>query len=307
MASLKHNLEYLAAAVGFWTARRLSPRVADKLGATLGSIAHSVMSRRRHLAFDNLKAGMGNSLSDAEISKIVKRVFQNTGRSLIEIARFGKTDQEDLRELVEGAGLDGLKEASEKGRGGIVATAHFGNWEMMGAWVGVNGYPIDLLVATQSNPKTDRMIRDLRRSMGSGAIDLSVSARRVFKSLQSNRFIGIACDQYAPARSVSVNFFGRPASAAKGPALFALRCGCPILPFLLRRVKYDRHVMIAGDPIYSPKSGDEEKDVQIMTERYMRFFEEQIRRYPDQWLWTHDRWKKPPQSVEQSEAAVRRQ
>jgi KDO2-lipid IV(A) lauroyltransferase len=78
---------------------------------------------------------------------------------------------------------------------------------------------------------------------------------------------------------------------AKGPALFAVRCGSPILPFLLRRERYDRHVIMAGDPIYPPESGDLEADILAMTEAYTRFFEDGIREYPDQWMWTHRRWK----------------
>ncbi|MBI5265795.1 MAG: lipid A biosynthesis acyltransferase, partial [candidate division Zixibacteria bacterium] len=60
---------------------------------------------------------------------------------------------------------------------------------------------------------------------------------------------------------------------------------------LLRRERYDRHVVMAGPAIYPPNSGDEEKDIVFMTEAYTRFFEECIRKYPDQWLWTHRRWK----------------
>jgi KDO2-lipid IV(A) lauroyltransferase len=88
-----------------------------------------------------------------------------------------------------------------------------------------------------------------------------------------------------------MDFFGRPASIARGPALFAIRCGCPVIPLLLRRERHDRHVLIAGELIYPPKSGDEEADVRSMTARYVKFIEENIRRYPDQWLWTHNRWK----------------
>jgi len=291
MASIKHHIEYLAAFFGRGIARSLSPRLADCLGASLGSLAHGLMKSRRQLAFDNLKQGLGDSLTDEQITEIVRNVFRNIGRMFIEFARFGKTRPEDVNRIVVGEGAEGFRQALEEGNGGFLATAHFGNWELLGAWVAAQGFPVDLLVATQHNPLIDSMINGFRTSMGVGIVRLATSSRGVFKTLRANRIAATAPDQHAPADTVIMDFFGRPASIARGPALFAIRCNCPVIPVLLRRERYDRHVLIAGELIYPPNSGDEEADVRTMTTRYVRFIEENIRRYPDQWLWTHNRWK----------------
>jgi KDO2-lipid IV(A) lauroyltransferase len=84
---------------------------------------------------------------------------------------------------------------------------------------------------------------------------------------------------------------GKDALQARGPALFSIRTGAPICPMLLRRESFDRHVIITGNPIYPVNSGDEERDIMTMTEAYVRFYEEHIRQYPEQWMWTHRRWK----------------
>ena len=293
MASLKHHIEYLAAAAGRGVARTLSPRMADALGAALGSLAHRLMKARRQIAFDNLKQGMGDSLTDEQIAGVVREVFRNIGRTFFEFARFGKTKPADVNRIVVGEGAEGFRRVLAEGHGGFLATAHFGNWELLGAWVAAQGFPVDLLVATQHNPLIDRMINGFRSSMGVGIVELATGSRGVFKTLRANRIAATAPDQHAPAGTVVMDFFGRPASIARGPALFAIRCHCPVIPILLRRERYDRHVLIAGELIYPPFSGDEEADVRAMTARYVKFIEKNIRLYPEQWLWTHNRWKLP--------------
>ncbi len=79
---------------------------------------------------------------------------------------------------------------------------------------------------------------------------------------------------------------------AKGPALLAYRTGCPIVPLAFNRESYDRHVVYCGEPIYPPNTGNEEADLLTMTKAYFKYFEDHIRKFPEQWMWTHRRWKK---------------
>jgi len=291
VAKLSHRLEYLAARLGMGLACSLSPRLADSFGATLGGIFHSLAGKRRAIATDNLKQALGNRLSDDEIKGIVERVFENIGRTLIEVSRFGRLTPDGMREIIVGEGEKHIHRANEEGKGAVFLTAHFGNWELLGQWAGIHGMAIDLLTGTQHNALIDEMMNKQRRKLGAGVIPLQTSLRGVFKALKANHLIGTAADQHAPAQSLIMEFFGRQASIPQGPAAFAVRAGCPILPYLMRRERHDRHVVIAGEPIYPPISGDNEADIRDMTARGMRFFEDVITRYPDQWMWTHRRWK----------------
>ncbi len=299
MATVSHQLEHLAARTGVRVAQLLSPRLADGLGAGLGSVAHAILTSRKRIAMENLRRAFGEKLTDAERREIVKRVFQNIGRTLIEFSRFGVIGREGVRRLIVADGEQHLKRVHDEGRGGIILTAHFGNWELMGAWVAAMGYPMEFLIGTQHNQKVDDLLVGFRQQMGVGIIRLSTSARQVFKALKGNHFAGLVSDQHAVS-GVRLTFFDRPASTPKGPALFAIRGGCPILPFMLRRERFDRHVLMAAEPIYPPHSGDEEADIQAMTERYTHFFESCIRQYPDQWMWTHRRWKLPDEATKES-------
>ncbi len=290
MAKLSHEIEYFFTLLGVRLAQALPAVMADRFGAALGSLAHCVLTSRRRITHDNLMRAMGEMLSDQERELIVREVFRNTGRTLIEFARLGKTIRYGLDELIVGDGLDYMRSVHEQGKGGIVVTAHFGSFELFGAWVGSRGFPMDFLTGVQHNEKVNRLLNGFRSETGVGLISIDRSLLPVFKSLKANRFIGLIADQHAPA-GVVVDFFGRPAATPKGPAAFAVKSGAPLLPFVMRRESYDRHVVMAGEPIYPPATGDTEADIITLTKAYTDFFEDKIRQYPDQWLWTHRRWK----------------
>ena len=290
MARVTHNLEYLATAAGVKLMQTLSPSLADTFGSSLGGLAHAVLASRRRIALDNLERAMGDSLSDEERRVIVKSVFRNTGRTLVEFARIGKTIRTGIGEIIVDDGLEYLRRVQSEGKGGIVVTAHFGSWELFGAWVGTLGFPMDFVTGVQHNQKVDQLLTGFRKEIGVGLISLARSVRGVFKSLKANRLVGLISDQHAPS-GVVVDFFGRPASTPKGPAAFAVRSGAPVLPFVMRRERHDRHVVMAGEPIYPPGSGDTDRDIKSVTAAYTKYFESCVRQYPDQWLWTHRRWK----------------
>ncbi|MEA3296828.1 MAG: lysophospholipid acyltransferase family protein [candidate division Zixibacteria bacterium] len=290
MAKLSHSIEYAFALAGVRLAQALPSALADTIAASLGSTAHTLLTSRRRIAFDNLKRAMGGTLSDEQMSVIVRNVFRNTSRSLIEFARLGRTVKTGVGKIVVADGLDVLEKVYNEGKGGIVVTAHFGSWELFGAWVGTLGFPMDFVTGVQHNRKVDELLTGFRKEIGVGLISIAGSVRGVFRALKANRLIGLISDQHAPG-GIAANFFGRPAATPKGPAAFAVASGAPVLPFVMRRERHDRHIVMAGEAIYPPGSGDREKDIKTVTEAYTGYFEACIRQYPDQWLWTHRRWK----------------
>jgi len=293
VASLKHTAEYVPTAVLVKLACLLPDGVADRLGAGLGSLAHAILTSRRRIAIDNLTRAMGDTLGQEEIRRVTREVFRGIGRTVIEFARFGRLGIEGTRRIVfdPDGGREVLQKVLDEGKGAVLICPHFGNWELAGAWAASEGFPIDFWVGTQHNQKIDELFNRFRREMGVGIIPLATGLKQIFKGLRSGRFGCVVPDQHAPAESIILDFFGRPASMAKGPALFAVRCVSPVVPFLLRRERYDRHILMPGKPIYPPGSGDTEADIRTITAAYMKFFEDGIRKHPEQWMWTHRRWK----------------
>ena len=168
---------------------------------------------------------------------------------------------------------------------GIGAIVHHGS-----AWFAAMGHPMHLLVGIQHNPYIDRMLSRFRQAMGVKLIPATVGARGILRALKANHVVGVAADQHAGA-GLPIEFFGRRAYAARGPATFTAKVGAPLIPYLMRRERFDRHVVMAGKPLTPAGSGDPQRDIDDMTIALNRFYEDTIRRYPDQWMWTHRRWK----------------
>ena len=289
MAKLKHYLEYAGSKSLALVAKSLPPETADKFGAALGTLAFHLMNSRRRISNNNIRETIGRSFSNSEIDYLTKKVFQNIGRTLIELAQFEKLGRDGLARIIQGDTTI-IRRVHEAGKGAIILTCHYGNWEMLGGWPAMLGYETDFLVGTQHNPLVDEQLNSFRKNLGVGIISLENSLRGIFKALKANHFVGIAADQHS-ASGIKLKFLGKDALHARGPALFSIRTGAAVCPMMLRRESFDRHVVHAAEPIFPQLHNDEEKEIERITRTANDFFEDFIRKYPDQWAWTHRRWK----------------
>lgn len=289
---MKKNLEYLAALLGVWLVNLMSHRTAYRFSGWLGRRLYHLMNSRREIARDNLKQALGHKLSDERIEQIVIAVFENLTRTFLEFTRFKKLGYDGIKKYITPGGNEYLEKANNEGKGGIILTAHFGNWEMLGGYLTQYGYKVKAMVKVQHNQKVDRLINGFRAVFKIGIIYIGkTNLREVVRALRSNHFVFNLPDQHDPSESLILDFFGRKTTVARGPALFALKNNCPIIPLLLRRDDFNKYVIIAGEPIYPVSSGDSERDVIEITQKYMKFLENNIEKYPEQWMWTHRRWK----------------
>lgn len=291
MTKISHGLEY----TGVYTLSRLVQivpgRLADWLAIALGNLAYLLMTKRREVALDNLRCAFGDEKGKRELAKITRKVFVNIARTLVEFARQPVLKKERILEMIDAEGVEYLERIRSDGKGAMLVAGHFGNWELLGGWIAALGYPVDFLVGQQHNQKVDELMNSFRRALGVGIIPIGISSRHVIKSLRANRMVAVVNDQHSATGSVVVNFFGRPAASHKGPAAFAVKMDCSMITGALLRVRYGRHHAIVLPPIYPPKTGDEEKDILLMTQQFTDSLEAFIRQYPEQWMWTHRRWK----------------
>jgi len=258
----------------------------------LGKIAHAVLTSRRRVALDNLRRAFKNEKSEDEIAAITKNVFINIARSTIEITRFPLLGKEGVLKLVpEHSGSEYFEQVKKEGRGCVMVTGHMGNWELVGSWVCALGYPISFLVGRQHNPYVHDAIVRYRKSTGVGVITAGLQTRQVIKLLKKNEFVAMVSDQHSTSGATVVDFFGRRTATHTGAAAFAVKLNIPIISGYIIREKYNRHRAVIEEPIYPPNSGNREKDILWMTQTYTDRLERAIRKYPDQWMWTHRRWK----------------
>ncbi|MEE8575691.1 MAG: lysophospholipid acyltransferase family protein, partial [candidate division Zixibacteria bacterium] len=153
------------------------------------------------------------------------------------------------------------------------------------------GYPVDGLAMTQHNPMIDKLLNQLRSKSGIEVFPVGASMRPVFKLLRSGRMIALAPDQHATAGDLLLEVFGRVASVHRGPAQLAIRNNVPIIPICLRRVSGGKFVALSSAPIWPEAEAEPEGEIVRITEAYLSVFERWIRNCPEQWLWTHRRWK----------------
>lgn len=288
--SIQHRCEYVTVRLFALIARALPQRAALAFGRGLGTFVCRIWGRRRRIAQENLRRAYKGALSEAEIARIARETFQTMGQTAVETFRFGRTRPDDLVSRVDGD-LSVLQAAMEGGRGAVLVSGHYGNWEVFGAWIRALGFEIDVVVKPMRNPLVDAFYNRCRAAMGVGVIHTQVATKQIVRSLAKRRFVAILADQYTGAEGIDVEFFGWPASTPRGPAALALRFGCPILSGVMVQSPEGRFSTVIDGPIVYDATGDTEHDVRAITQELTTRLERNIRSNPGQWLWTHRRWR----------------
>ncbi|HHU93142.1 MAG TPA: lysophospholipid acyltransferase family protein [Halanaerobiaceae bacterium] len=259
------------------------------LGRGLGKLIYGLLKDRREVTIDNLKMVYGEELSAEELTGLCKEVYCQLGITLIEFMKLKKLKKEDLAKVIEVEGAEYLKEAYETGRGVIVYSAHFGNWEWLASILSLQGYPLNAIARTQNNPYFDKKINEIRTSKGVKIIPRGMSVRQAITALKRGELLLILGDQNGRKDGWLIDFFGKPASTYPGAVQLAQRTGAVVVPAYLIR-KEPGKFLLKIYPYYDiPREAtrDEQKDYLVQLTENM---EEVIRQYPEQWLWLHRRW-----------------
>jgi len=262
-----------------------------KFGERLGDLARTIGLRRR-VARENLALAFPEK-SDRERDEILREHYHELGRVCIEYARFaGLANAPPGEVLTRITGAEHLQRVREEGRGAILLTGHFGNFELMGAML-AKIHPTFVVVKPLSNPLMDEWITAERSSAALRLIPIGSAMRGAFAALKANHWIEMVADQDARRHGVFVPFFGRLASTPVGPAELALRARAPIVMGFGFRLPDGRFELRIDPPltIDSPKAPDA---AQRLTAAHTARLEAMIRERPSAWFWLHRRWKTPP-------------
>ncbi|HEX9751489.1 MAG TPA: lysophospholipid acyltransferase family protein [candidate division Zixibacteria bacterium] len=285
-------MEFAAVWLLWRLANALPVGLSDCAGRGVGRLVGILWRARRHIAQHNLSRAFPD-LSRQETSRIARAAFANVGQTVFEVLRFGRNSTERIIDSVE-VEVDGLKhleQAADNGRGALLMSAHLGNWELLGAWASSRGYALDIVVKPMRNPLTDALYNAQRSAHDIGLIRTQVGTLGIARALGAKRFVALLADQYAGREGVAVEFFGRSVSTPRGPAALALRFGCPILTGVLVRRPHRPYLAVIDPAIPVTRTGDETHDVTALTQAFTARIESYVRRWPEQWLWTHRRWR----------------
>jgi KDO2-lipid IV(A) lauroyltransferase len=261
-----------------------------RLANTLGNLVSLFTPRRQRLAAANLEAAFGDRFTPAERLAIAREVSRNVIRVFLELFKLPWLDTETLCRLVPLENADIVRQALARGKGVILITGHFGNWELLGARLAVEGFSMAVVARDASDASTASLINSARERAGLrvfGRDDL----RSMVRHLRRNGCLGILPDQHAKAGSMRMSFLGRPAWVARGPAMLALRTGCALIPAFCVRNQDGSFRAYVRPEITLDAASDREATIEAIMRKVNAAIEEEIRQRPDHWLWLHNRWK----------------
>lgn len=292
---IRHRAEYVAGWAILKFLGLLHRRAARSFAALLGRIFYWTTPRLRRVADQNLRMALPD-LSDAERASICVGVYHSLGRLLAECAQFPRLTTANVAEVVSYEGLENYQASVAKGRGVLFLTAHLGAWELGAFAHALYGYPLRVLYRPLDNPWLNRLVNSYRMLSGNTLINKNESAREILAALARNATVGILADQNTlPEEGVFVDFFGIAASTTAGIAKIALRTGAAVVPAFCLWDSHSKKFRIRFHaPLSFEQTGDSQRDIRSATQQMTGIIEDYVRKFPDQWLWIHRRWKTRP-------------
>lgn len=285
-------LERLA---GYWLIKlvigilRILPhRAMESVGAGLGLFFQRISKRSRRdvkTNFDVIYPAMPQSERDA----LERRVFINFGKTAAEFLCIPRMTPQAIADCSVLEGIEHLDTALAKGKGVLLISAHFGNWELLAAKLIALGYPIDAIARDPELPATADLLREIRKSTVQRSYPRN-SILPAVRGLKQNRVLAILPDQH-DCDGLLVNFMGHPAMAAPGPAAIAWLTGAAVVPVFSYRQPDDSFMVKFSPEVILEKSADKDYSIHHWTQQIMDVISEKISATPDQWLWLHNRWR----------------
>ncbi|MBL8898488.1 MAG: lysophospholipid acyltransferase family protein [Planctomycetes bacterium] len=301
---LQARLVFGALALVRWTPRWLWNGALAPLAALF------VPRLLRQRADEQLRLAFGERFDARARRGIVRRMLRHHARTLREVALYRRADAAFVGRMIEAEPefAPRVRELLAKGRGLVVVTPHYGNFELMPAWfkhfLGAHG---GVVGKRNVNPWFDAEMVAMRARHGVETIYQDESPRKLLRILSSGGIVGILPDQdIVRLPGIFVDFFGRPAWTTTGPAHLSMLADAPLVPAYLEW-NGARYRLRLAEPLFPDRSAPRDAEIERLTKGWTRSFEAAIAAQPDHWIWFHARWRTTRERAEKrrSEGRVR--
>lgn len=299
MSKAKRARRYIQYGVVYWFVRLLiaismsmSRKSWLKVCGVLGSLAYYVGTKTRHLTIRHLSMAFP-AKKPAEIKKLAKRTFKMLGKNAGDILRSSRSVRSlsDLEKFLITDGLENYEAAHRKGKGVIFLTCHLGAFDMQITNMAMRGLDPNIIGTPLKDPRLNELLWEYRNAHGAIAIARGKETFKLIKVLLSGGSVALLIDQDTKVKSVFVDFFGMKAATPAGATVLALKTGAAVIPTYIYLGEDGLQHMHLLPEIPMTITGDEDKDIVFNTQILTNFIEDIIRKYPDQWVWMHERWK----------------
>lgn len=264
-----------------------------RTGAWLGLLLFAALKRRQQVAINNVKLAFPD-VSDKRARQIARCSAQNFGMTFCEFLHLNAATPQSIRDYVAVDGEEYLHQGFDRGKGVILLTGHFGNWEALGARA-AQMFEIAAISRPTSNQGVQDHLNRIRKKINLGLIYPSEGPRPPLRFLRKNNALAILPDQYAGAGGLMLPFFGQPTSVWPSLSHLAMVSGATVVPSWGVRQKpwmSNGKLVATLSPGYQVQAGeDKDQAVREGTLRMIAELENIIRQHPDQWMWLHRRWR----------------
>ncbi|MEJ2167017.1 MAG: lysophospholipid acyltransferase family protein [Desulfobacterales bacterium] len=262
------------------------------LGRIIGTSAYLADIRHRRIVRRNLRFAFPD-WTLREIRQTTRHVFHHLGTTFVEVCQLAASSREDLTARVRVIGSERWGQALSGSRGLIIVSAHLGNWEvgMQYAACFMQKPALGVAKKIRFHP-LNQWVHNLRTRFGNKIVYKKGALPNMRQALRDGGVVAMLVDQSKRREGVDVQFFGHKVPATPAAAFLAIRCKSPVLPIFCTREGDGRLAIHVDAPLDFKWSGDLRTDVQTNTQLITDAVERAVRKYPEQWLWAHKRWKK---------------
>ncbi|MFW6134875.1 MAG: lysophospholipid acyltransferase family protein [Elusimicrobiota bacterium] len=265
-------------------------KVSLALGRILGTLVCFTYKKYRITADKNLKKALSGEYSPNELRNIRIKTFKNIGMNLMEFAVLNFRSKKFWKKRIEIHGRENIEKYLKQNKGIIYLTAHIGNWELMGAFLAMTGYPINVVARKVYDRRLNWLLVNIRKRRDVNTIYRTGrrNTKKMIKVLKRGEVLGILIDQDTKVGGTFADFFGQPAYTPTAVSQFSRIKDTVILPGFIYRKSNLNHQIIIKEAV--PKGTNEQEE----TQKHNNIIENMIREEPSQWVWMHRRWKKRP-------------
>lgn len=271
-----------------WLLWKLPTWLTYSLAAIGGEVYYWLRRDHSHYADLNLQIVLGEPSINRRVRQVARRSFRNYVKYMVDFLRQPHLTSQEIIALVTGTGWDYIEEALQYGKGVMLISPHFGNWDGAAAVAAAHGYNISTVAKDFEPPELNELLQGARRNKGIKIYSLKDSMRGLFSTLKNNNMVVLLLDSPLQNEGIVVNFFGRPVRFAAGPGTLVYMTGAKVVLGYLARQPGNRTFYGCWEPIMRYELiGERDHDIQAITQAIANSVEKLVRRHPDQWYMFH--------------------